>query len=319
MPAQRHTTSHRNRHVLERDRETTAQRLLVASARHSSDPDTELDWTAPFEDGKWYVAPELISLYKTPLWERMSEEQRMELSRHERASITCSGIWFEQILMHLLLRHLDGFPCTSDHVRYAYTEIADECRHSMMFGRLVRKLETPVYGAGPRDRAQGWFLKTLATSPAALAAALLVEELLDWLERKTAEDERVQPLVRNVIRIHIIEEARHVRYAREELRRQMRQATAAERAYVQFLTGQMARVVARTLISPSVYNAVGLDPATAVKEARRCPHRQDVLHSAMKRLVTFFEEVGVIHNPAARSLWYSSGLMPRPGARVNVG
>ncbi|MGW2850017.1 diiron oxygenase, partial [Streptomyces sp. NPDC001274] len=65
-----------------RDREQVAARLLESSARHSFDPDKELDWDAPIEEGKWFWPPELVSLYDTPLWRRMSEEQRIDLSRH---------------------------------------------------------------------------------------------------------------------------------------------------------------------------------------------------------------------------------------------
>ena len=89
-----------------RDREQVAIRLLEASAKHSFDPDTELDWDAGVEDGKWFWPPELVSLYDTPLWRRMSEEQRMALARHEAASLASLGIWFEIILMQLLVRHI---------------------------------------------------------------------------------------------------------------------------------------------------------------------------------------------------------------------
>ncbi|MCZ9337444.1 diiron oxygenase, partial [Streptomyces sp. TRM76130] len=34
-----------------KDREQVAERLLDSSAKHSFDPDAELDWEAPFEDG----------------------------------------------------------------------------------------------------------------------------------------------------------------------------------------------------------------------------------------------------------------------------
>lgn len=61
-----------------KDREQVAVRLLEASAKHSFDPDTELDWDTGAEDGKWFWPPELVSLYDTPLWRKMSEEQRMD-------------------------------------------------------------------------------------------------------------------------------------------------------------------------------------------------------------------------------------------------
>ena len=79
------------------------------------------------------AARSCVSLYDTPLWRKMSEEQRIDLSRHEAASLASLGIWFEIILMQLLVRHIYDKPVTSNHVRYALTEIADECRHSMMF------------------------------------------------------------------------------------------------------------------------------------------------------------------------------------------
>ncbi|CAM5321816.1 hypothetical protein SVIOM74S_02534 [Streptomyces violarus] len=89
-----------------KDREQVAQRLLDSSAKHSFDPDKELDWDAPFEEGKWFWPPELVSLYDTPLWKRISEEQRILLSQHEAAALASLGIWFEIILMQLLVRHI---------------------------------------------------------------------------------------------------------------------------------------------------------------------------------------------------------------------
>ncbi len=126
-----------------KDREQVAERLLEASAKHSFDPDTELDWDAPSEEGKWFWPPELVSLYDTPMWRRMSEEQRMDLARHEAASLASLGIWFEVILMQLLVRHIYDMSVTSAHVQYALTEIADECRHSKMFARLITQGRHP--------------------------------------------------------------------------------------------------------------------------------------------------------------------------------
>lgn len=204
-----------------KDREQVAERLLVSSAKHSFDPDKELDWDAPFEEGKWFWPPELVSLYGTPMWRKMSEEQRIALSQHEAAALASLGIWFEIILMQLLVRHIYDRAATSAHVRYALTEIEDECRHSKMFARLISKGDTPYYPVSRLHQNLGRVFKTISTTPGSFTATLLGEEILDWMQRLTFPDERVQPLVRGVTRIHVVEEARHVRYAREELRRQM--------------------------------------------------------------------------------------------------
>ncbi|MEU8673413.1 diiron oxygenase [Streptomyces sp. NPDC048560] len=291
-----------------RDREQTAARLLESSAKHSFDPDTELDWVSPVEDGKWFWPPELISLYDTPLWRKMSEEQRMELARHEAASLASLGIWFEIILIQLLVRHIYDKPVTSNHVRYALTEIADECRHSLMFGRMITWGGAPNYPVPRIYHNLARVLKTVSTTPGSFAATLLGEEILDWMQRLTFPDERVQTLVRGVTRIHVVEEARHVRYAREELRRQMVTAPRWERELTRLSCGEAARVFSVCFVNPQVYDHVGLDRREAVAQVRASGHRAEVMQSGARRLTDFLDDIGVL-NGVGRRLWKSSGLL----------
>ncbi|WP_055547816.1 diiron oxygenase [Streptomyces sp. NBRC 110028] len=291
-----------------KDRERVAERLLRASARHSFDPDTELDWDAPFEPDKWFWPPELVSLYDTPMWRRMSEEQRMLLARHEAAALASLGIWFEIILIQLLTRHIYDKPPTSAHVRYALTEIADECRHSKMFARLITKGGTPAYPVTRLHQNLGRFFKTFSTTPGSFTATLLGEEVLDWMQRLTFPDERVQPLVRGVTRIHVVEEARHVRYAREELRRQMARAPRWEKEVTRVGSGEFARVFSLAFVNPQVYTDVGLDRRAAVAQVRASGHRREVMRGGARRLTEFLDDVGVLRG-VGRKLWQSSGLL----------
>ncbi|MFG2722785.1 diiron oxygenase [Streptomyces sp. NPDC048416] len=291
-----------------RDREQVAERLLESSAKHSFDPDKELDWDAPIEDGKWFWPPELLSLYDTPLWRKMSEDQRRELARHEAASLASLGIWFEIILMQLLVRHIYDKSLTSNHVRYALTEIADECRHSMMFARMIKKGGAPTYRVPKVYHNLARVLKTVSTTPGSFAATLLGEEILDWMQRLTFPDERIQSIVRGVTRIHVVEEARHVRYAREELRRQMVSAPRWERELTRISCGEAARVFATCFVSPQVYENVGLDRREAVAQVKASGHRREVMQSGAGRLTEFLDDIGVM-NGVARRLWKSSGLL----------
>src|SRR4051794_2618981 len=112
--------------------ERTAQRLLRASARHTLDPENAIDWETPLLPDAPCMSWETVSLYGTALWERMSPQQRCDLSRHEVAGLMSTGIWLERVLMQMLLRHVAPLDPRSAHVQYALTEIADECRHSVM-------------------------------------------------------------------------------------------------------------------------------------------------------------------------------------------
>lgn len=195
----------------------------------------------------------------------MTDQQRIDLSRREVTSIASVGIWFELILMQMLVRHVYDHDPTTEHVQYALTEIGDECRHSVMFARMIDKLGCPAYGAGRWGHAQGRLFKTISNGPLTFAGALYVEAILDAFQREAMNDESIQPLVRDVSRIHVTEEARHMRYAGEELARAWARLSRAERAYSRALLGIVAYVATTRLIHPRVYAAVGLD----VDEARQ--------------------------------------------------
>ncbi len=75
----------------------------------------------------------------------MSEAERIAYSRHETAALCGAGIWFENVLMQAVLRHLAELPVTDPAHRYLLVEVADECRHSTMFGEFIRRAGTPAY------------------------------------------------------------------------------------------------------------------------------------------------------------------------------
>ena len=289
-------------------REVTAERLLRASLEHSYEPATAIDWDAPLLPGAYYQAPERSSLFGTHLWDQLSQEQRIELTKHEVASIASVGVWFELILMQMLVRHAyDRDPQTA-HVQYALTEIADECRHSIMFGRMIEKMGCPSYGPGRLATALGRFFKTTSMGPLIFAAALYVEEILDARQREAMRDESLQPLTREVSRIHVVEEARHIRYAREEVAARFAMLSRLEQAHQSFVLSLVAAVATRNLIHPEVYAAVGLDPKEARRVARRNPHWQETQKWAARRVVAFFTEHNMIAGPG-KLVWKRLGLL----------
>ncbi|MHB2021710.1 MAG: AurF N-oxygenase family protein, partial [Mycobacteriales bacterium] len=171
------------------DREMTARRLLRASADHQMDPAVEIDWSVPLDPQLCFLPTQRVSLFGTQLWEQLTDEQRTELGRHEVASMASVGIWFELILMQMLVRHAYDLDPTTAHVRYALTEIADECRHSNMFARLIETLGCPSYGPCRRAHLLGRVLKSCSSGAVTFAAILIAEEILDRLQREMMVDQ----------------------------------------------------------------------------------------------------------------------------------
>jgi hypothetical protein len=88
------------------EREANAERLLRASAKHSYDPLTEIDWAAPLDPDQFALPPHRATLYGTPLWDSLTPRRQAQLSTRQLASTMTAGIWFELLLMHGLIRHV---------------------------------------------------------------------------------------------------------------------------------------------------------------------------------------------------------------------
>ncbi|MDT4941563.1 MAG: hypothetical protein QOJ34_1652 [Pseudonocardiales bacterium] len=295
-------------------RDKTARRLLGSSARNSYAPDLDIDWDAPPVDGMWHMQPERTSLYGTPLWESLSREQQVELSKHEVISVARVGLWFEILLMGMLAAHAYNQDPASEHTQYALTEIGDETRHSVMFARWADKYGGKEYKPSSAVHHLGKVFRLIApTGPSMWAATLVAEELLDRLQRDGMADERLQPLSRIVSRIHVIEEARHVRFAREELVREMERASGPLRGgavlwFHQVFAAVAAAVIAESIISPKVYDSVGLDPKQARRVARQNPNFRETKTWMAEKIMPFLDEVGMI-NPVARWIYRRAHLM----------
>lgn len=308
-----HTQRDGSRAVTTEGRERTAERMLRSSARKSYDPAVDIDWNAPLEPDKTYLPEHRVSLYGSELWEHMPDGQRHELAKQEIASVTSFGIYAESILMHLLLNVVtDGDP-TSGHAQYALTEIADECRHSTMFGRSIEKVGVRPYRPPKAVRALLRLVALTPTSPYTFAGTLLVEEILDRLQREMMHDENVQPHIRMVNQIHVLEEARHIGYAREELRRLVAKSGRASMAVNRVALAVTALATSRLLIDPRAYKRAGLDPTQARKAALANPHYQETLRWMAERLVRYLDEVGMLKGRLTTNLWRRSYLLGGPG------
>jgi hypothetical protein len=277
-----------------------AARLVAASQRQSSDPFVDIDWSVPFTDDTYYLPPEFLPLYGTAVWGEMSAEQRFEYSRHECASLCAAGIWFENILMHLIVRHLYDLPATDGAFRYLLVETADECRHSTMFAELIRKAGTPAYPVQRLLLAGGRFLKSTTSGPEAYLAMLAAEELLDVTNRATMKDERVHPTSRQVAKVHVLEEARHVAFARAYVADTWPTLGRFRRVVAMVRAPFVVRSIADALVNPDVYETLDIADGAAI--ARSNPEHQARIVRDLAKVTGLLSDIGVI-NPVTRPVW----------------
>ncbi len=280
------------------DRRAVARRLLTSSEALSYDPVREVDWETPLDTGFHGASPEWSTLYGTSYWDDMTADQQRELTRHEAASVACTGIWFEMILQQMVLRDFYAKDPTDPAFQWALTEIADECRHSIMFARGAEKLRAPAYRPRRLVVELGRAFKTIAVGEAAYAAILVAEEVLDVMQRDWMRDERVVPFVRTINNIHVVEESRHMEFAREETRERLRGASWPRRQFTALVVAIASYCIVTSMVSEKVYANAGLDGERAIREARANEHHRSMLRSSCSGLMEFLHSAGLLTKAA---------------------
>ncbi|MFD7904422.1 diiron oxygenase [Kitasatospora sp. NPDC059722] len=276
-----------------------SKRLLDSAAMLSYDPSTEIDWDAPLPDEHYGLNPEWSTLYGTRLWDEMTEQQRVTLTRHEVCSIMNTGIWFEMILQQMVLRDQYLKNPASSEFQFALTEIADECRHSIMFARACQKMGVPAYRPNKVVANAGRAFKSLAKGELAYGGILVAEEVLDVMQRDWMRGENVLDIVRGTSRIHVVEESRHMKFARQEIRERMRHAGPARRRTSATGIAMGAYVIVTSMVHPGVYKATGLDVARALAEVRGNEHRKAMMRTSSRHLMAFLAETGLLTQRSA--------------------
>jgi len=76
----------------------------------------------------------------------------------------------------------------------------------------------------------GRAFKALASAETAYGGILVAEDVLDVMQRDWMRGENVLPMVRTTSKIHVVEESRHVKFARQEIREKMQGAGPMRRA-----------------------------------------------------------------------------------------
>ncbi|MDP3894278.1 diiron oxygenase [Nocardioides sp.] len=291
------------------DQDVVARRLLGGSVRRSYEPAVAIDWDAPLDPDKYFLPPEVISLYGTALWEEMTEEQRIELSRQELANVLSVGIWFENLLNRALLRQLLREDPRSSHAHYTLTEMGDECRHMVMFGRVIDRVGARHYRLRAVDRMVWDVLPFFLRGSLLWVAALVGEEIFDALQRRMMTDPRLQPIVAQLMRIHVTEEARHIKFAREGVVRRMQDAGRLERVLTGNLVGIGGPLFRTAFTNPAMYRRAGLDPKRARREARANPHFHEASVFGFAPLAEFLLGNRLL-GPIGRLMWRRAGFLP---------
>ncbi|MFE5474795.1 MULTISPECIES: AurF N-oxygenase family protein [unclassified Nocardia] len=278
----------------------SAKRLSFDLRNDSTDAHIDLDW--------YGMTPEWSPLYGTPTWNRMAETERMQLTRREVSHFLGVAIWLEVALQIVLLRRNHSVDPTRADVKFLFNECADENLHSLMFVAAIERLGERH---SPLDRllvVVGWLFRTFAWGEVAYGIVLAGEEIFDVMQRDWSIDDRVAPAVRRSSHVHVVEESRHMSFARQKIRDHLRSVSSVRRNVSAVLIAVGAHVIARGLVNKKVYLDLGLDWRAVKDDIDRNEQHRMMFRRATAPLVEFLAREGLL-NTVARTIYRKSNLL----------
>ena len=246
--------------------------LSAASEAELPDP-AALDWPDAVDEDGWYFTPELISLYGTAAWDALDERQRKRLSFSEAVNFFSMNVHGEKYLISEIGRSLyrdDNYELS----RYLLHFVAEESRHMMYFTRFCTRYAGRIY---PDRTVQPAGCEDAELERLLLFARINVfEEIVDHYNHTMARDQRLVPIVREINRMHHLEELRHLAFGRRFLAqcigRHVNGWSEGRRAELhRRLSGYLQHTWTQ-YSNPAVYADAGLDDAFAMwRDASRSP------------------------------------------------
>jgi hypothetical protein len=200
-------------------------RLCALSVTHHFDAYGDIDWDSPgFEidraDPRWELTAD-DPLAHTQWYRNLPAEQRAGLGLDRAVAMMKIGLEFERVLKQGLLEFAGMLPNGAAEFRYAYHEVIEECQHSLMFQEFINRSGFDAMGLPLYARLGARLVIPLARRfpPLFFVFVLGGEEPIDYVQRKVLRDENdLPPVLAQVMRIHVTEEARHLSFARSYLK-----------------------------------------------------------------------------------------------------
>ncbi|WP_024795703.1 AurF N-oxygenase family protein [Tomitella biformata] len=226
-------------------------RLSAGSVHKNFDPFTDIDWDAPEfavtpNDPRWVLQKESDPIGSHSWYQAQPVEKQIEIGMWRQANVAKVGLQFENILIRGMMQYVFGTPNGSPEARYCTHEVIEECNHTMMFQEMVNRIGKDTPGMSPALRFIAQFIPLAGnTLPVIFFMGVLAgEEPIDHVQKAVLrEDGVIHPIMKGVMGIHVAEEARHISFAHEFLRRRVPKMSKLGR----FLASLMMPVIMRTL------------------------------------------------------------------------
>lgn len=257
------------------------------------DQTSRIDWSLEVDPYDSLGLPqETIAIFGTPIWDKMSEQQRKELGRHQAAWQFSQFLHGEQGAMICAARIVESVP-DLDSKFYAATQTMDEARHAETYARFLQEKLGMLYPIN--DNLSKLLEETLRDSRwdmPYLGMQVLIEGLA-LAAFGMLRDMTDKPLPKQILSYVMQDEARHVAFGRLALKDAYADLTSSERDEREEFVVEACYLMRDRIRGKEVWATVGLDEAACDAYVDQSEFMQLFRNQLFTRIVPIVKDIGL--------------------------
>lgn len=274
-----------------------AARLTRLSRERAWNVYTDIAWPEALSGDRYCMAPELMSIWGTEHWDALDEATRIRLSLYECANFFSLTLQGERPLVAGLSDRLYSTRVSREGTEYLHHFLEEENKHMVMFGMFLHRYVGKVYPEKKVSFSREYTKGEIEVM--FFCMALVVEELGDHYNVQMMNDQRIEPIVRELNELHHRDESRHIAFGRLHLR------DIAARWLPEWdeeILGRFRAWLAHYLkaswndfYNPAMYRDAGVPDAYKVRTAVMAhPASAKLREAASAKLVRLFVDCGLL-------------------------
>ena len=245
--------------------DTALPRQLSENSAPYRDPLAGVSWSQLGALGYW-LPEAALSLYGLPEFDALAPAVRQKLSQYEFANVMHCGLWLEGIFLRRMARRVRPAMPRAEH-EYLLHELREEAGHSLMFLRAIEDGGLAIPDGSWRAPWAASAVGRAAPAGSGLfwLAMLIGEDVPDKFNRYLrSRPDGVNPAVRQICTLHVLDEARHISLARRGLQSALAGTGVLRRKLLSTAARLLLWQLARALYFPPArfYELAGLTRGT---------------------------------------------------------
>jgi hypothetical protein len=278
---------------------------------------SRIDWSLEVDPYDALGLPEETNaIFGTPIWDKLSEQQKKELNRHHASWQFSQFLHGEQGAMICAARIVESVP-DLDAKFYAATQTMDEARHAETYARFLQEKIGMVYPIN--DNLSKLLEETLNDSRwdmPYLGMQVLIEGLA-LAAFGMLRDITTKPLPKQILAYVMQDEARHVAFGRLALKDAYKELSTAERDEREEFVVEACYLMRDRIRGKEVWGTVGLDEDECDAYVDSSEFMQLFRNQLFTRIVPIVKDIG-LWGPKVQQAYLDMGVLDMGDADLDA-